>query len=262
MDKDNAQDTALVVTPTRQFGEIATAQPNVDLKAQLQFETERRAIVKEFIRDHLVEGIDYGGIHINKACPNKYRCTDKYHFSKPMLFKPGQEKFTSLFHFVSDYQVDYETKEMLGNTDGLICYSCTLYDYQGKFIARGKGAAGTSEGFDANKTIKMAKKRAKLDAISESGILADFFSIDAQSPTPVAKPAPQAPKPAQNSPSVTGCTCNTTNQYHNRACPLFSAPNQTPPAPVETVTEGEVVQPGSKLKNEEVVDLEELPPNL
>lgn len=237
-DIDNAQ--ALVVSNSK-FGEIAKAPPNVDLKAQLQIETERRAIIKEFIRDHLIEGVDYGGIHISKNCDNKYQCRNKNHFSKPMLFKPGQEKFTSLFHFIADYKPDYETKEMFGNPDGLVCYSCTLYDFQGKFISRGKGAASLSEGYDYNKCIKMAKKRAKLDAISESGILADFFSIDAQNPTIQANSYPKQAETGQKQAAIDGCTCGTTSQYHGRNCPKFQSPQPNYTDDPNPVTDAEIV---------------------
>lgn len=250
---DNDISTALEVLNTT---ELAPRTKPQDLRIQLQEETETREIIRDWMKYHLVEGVDYGGIHINKSCSNKYSCKDKSHYSKAFLKKPGQEKFMSLMHFIAFYKTDEQTKEMLGNQQGLICLICTICNFDGKPISLGRGAASMAEGFDFNKTIKMAQKRSRADAIMASGILADFFSFEEQDSgyiPPVVKE--NAPK------SQNGCTCNTTNQYHSNSCPMKGAAIDskiTTPEIADEVAE-EMIEPFSKIEDPEIVDLEEIP---
>src|SRR5690242_19461305 len=41
------------------------------MKQQMIVETKKREIITQFISHHMVEGIDYGKIHISKSCQNK-----------------------------------------------------------------------------------------------------------------------------------------------------------------------------------------------
>ena len=59
-----------------------------------------------------MEGVDFGRIHVVKNCQNQYTCTNKYHYGKDMLFKPGQEKIFSLFGITSVLERDEETYKM------------------------------------------------------------------------------------------------------------------------------------------------------
>lgn len=229
MDTDNVKDIDTSLVANSIPVSLAPQTTNNDLRQQLTHDTERREIMRDFIKYHLVEGTDYGGIHINKTCAYKYSCKERSHFSKPMLFKPGQDKFMSLMHFICDYKTDTETKEMLGNPNGLVTLICTLYDLNGRYVSRGRGSAGTNEGFDYNKTVKMAQKRARLDAIMDSGILADFFSMSDDD----RKPQEVATKQPIKQVDTNGCICKTTNQFHSKACPMSKIDDTFDPTPVE-----------------------------
>ncbi len=149
-----------------------------DLQAQISEETEKRKLITTFIKDHLKDGTDFGKIHINKTCPNKFNCSNKYHFSKDTLFKPGAEKFASLFKLRAESNKDEDTWEMLGRPSGTICYTTKLYTTKDVLVGEGKGAASVAEKGNPNTAIKIAKKRAFVDSVLSTGALSDFFTQD------------------------------------------------------------------------------------
>lgn len=145
---------------------------------------EQRAVITEYVSGQLVEGVDYGKIHIKKDCPNKYtpqNCKVGGHFSKSVLFKPGQEKIFSLFNLTAKLYRDVETLEMLGKPDGLVALICKVYRGDVE-IAEGRGAAKIGDNSrDANATIKIAEKRARMDACLSLGF-SEFFTQDIEDP--------------------------------------------------------------------------------
>lgn len=141
------------------------------MKDQLALETKKRKILTEFINEHMKEGVDYGQISI------KSKRTGVTYTSKPTLFKPGAEKFCSLFRIRAEYKKDSETWEMLGNKAGTVCYVCQLYNGE-ILVGEGRGVCTTEEKDSENTAVKIAKKRAKLDAVLETGGLSEFFSQD------------------------------------------------------------------------------------
>lgn len=166
--------------------ELAIAQPAAltsqlslpALKRAVRDEKAKRQIIIDFVRDQLVEGTDFGKIHISKNCPNKYACKLSAHLSKNNLFKPGQEKIFSLFQINSRLEKDNETLDMVGHGKGVIAYVCRAYR-DGQLVAEGRGASSVGE--DANKAIKMAEKRARMDACLSLGF-SEFFTQDLEDP--------------------------------------------------------------------------------
>lgn len=194
-------------TVVEERGAIAPAQ----LQAMVNIETQNRKILKEFIASHLVQGTDYGKIHINKACANKYDCKNEYHYSKDSLFKSGTEKFTSLFRLRPTFRRDNDTWEMANRRAELFCFICELTDVRGNILAEGRGACDTAEKQgNVNVAIKIAQKRAQTDAVLRHGALSDFFTQDVedmkfegdetiapkQQPARLSTPAPAHPTPA------------------------------------------------------------------
>lgn len=162
-------------------GTVTTA----DLKQALDIQTEQRQLIKEFINKHLAEGTDYGKIHVVKNCfkEEKQRgsCDIEYHYSKPILFKPGQEKIFSLFGITDKLEKDLDAYDMLPDVKGLVAYKCTMYQ-RDKIIGEGRGAATlTSERSDPNATIKKAQKRARMDACLSLGF-SEYFTQDLDDP--------------------------------------------------------------------------------
>lgn len=172
--------------PTREaalsiVGGVTTEQ----LKAALTVQTEQRGLIQQFIKDNLVVDIDYGKIHVVKNCQAEDRqrgsCDKDYHYSKSILFKPGQEKIFSLFGIQDELEKDEEAYAMLSNVQGLVAYKCTMYRGENK-IGEGRGAAVlSSTQNDPNATIKKAEKRARMDACLSLGFSA-YFTQDLDDP--------------------------------------------------------------------------------
>jgi len=144
-----------------------------DLRTRIQEETEQRKLITEFISKHMKEGIDYGKIKVRTKDGREVE-------SKPSLFKPGSEKFCSLFHLRPVFVRDDETWEMAGKVPGLFAYKCQLIAPNGAVVGEGRGAARLSEkaGWTENNAIKIAEKRAQIDAVLRTGGLSDFFTQD------------------------------------------------------------------------------------
>lgn len=155
------------------------------LERSLQTWGARREVLTQFIRQHMVRGTDYGPIHFNKTCKNKYTCTDSYHFSKDNLFKPGSEKFLGLLQLQATFRKDEDTWEMLGRPPGILCYTCTLITRTGEIVGEGRGACDSKKDEGSiNKAIKMAQKSAQIDAILRTGSLSDCFTQDLEDEEP------------------------------------------------------------------------------
>lgn len=162
-------------------GGVTTEQLTQALKVQ----TEQRNLINDFIKSHLKEGTDYGKIHVVKNCVDEDRkrgsCEKDYHFSKPILFKPGQEKIFSLFGITDELTKDLETYEMLPGVNGLVAYKCVMYRGDQR-IGEGRGAATLAgERSDPNSVIKKAEKRARMDACLSLGF-SEYFTQDLDDP--------------------------------------------------------------------------------
>lgn len=147
----------------------AVMQTPKQLQAQMERDQKIRAIISEYIKNNMVAGKDYGSINIGGKD------------SKPSLFKPGAEKFCGLFKIRPTFKKDIETVEMLGNKAGIIAYICELVDSRGRVIGEGRGTSSVDPGgkdFDVNKAVKIAEKRAQIDAVLRAGGLSDFFTQD------------------------------------------------------------------------------------
>ena len=96
---------------------------------------ENRSALMDWVRGALVEGVDYGRIHIvkrDKCSKGKY-CTNPAHFSKPSLWKPGAEKICGMLgvsvHFPTLH--DYEQAALHGVDLKNIIVRCEIKDASG-----------------------------------------------------------------------------------------------------------------------------------
>lgn len=156
-------------------------------KKGLERQRKNRELLKEYISEQLVEGTDYGKIHIFKDCPNHktphlQKDCPSFHFSKNCMFKPGAEKFCDLLNLLPTFEPDTETIAMLPDEikkQGIIALKCILYSkINGKKISEGRGACSLPEkSNNVNISTKIAEKRAKVDAVLGLG-LSDTFTQD------------------------------------------------------------------------------------
>ncbi|TAK65701.1 MAG: hypothetical protein EPO24_02200 [Bacteroidetes bacterium] len=163
------QPSAIVISELKQMEDM------------IALETGKRKLLTEFIANHMKDGVDYGKIHVasKEKCSNPYDCKVPGHWSKDTLFKSGAEKFVSLFKITVQFSRDEDTFDMAGRPVGLFCYICTLISPKGEAIAYGRGSCdAASKKGDMNTAIKIAQKRAQVDAVLRFGALSDFFTQD------------------------------------------------------------------------------------
>jgi hypothetical protein len=142
-----------------------TKQPRQveELREAVQSELLHRKVIQDFVKSQLKENVDYGRISINGR------------EAKPTLFKPGMEKIFSLFQITSQLKKDEETLSMI-STQNVIAYKCELYRNDA-FIGEGRGACAISEKSRVNDAIKIAEKRARMDACLNLGF-SEYFTQD------------------------------------------------------------------------------------
>jgi hypothetical protein len=205
---DTAASTAISVSPLD--------MPTEFFSAGLDRRKRNRALLMDWLRTALVEGVDFGRIHITgkDRCQlarmgRLNECKDTGHWSKPSLFKPGAEKITGMLGMTVHYPTlpAYE-EAILAQTDiRTIMLRCELCDAHGHVVAQGAGARQVSTDWgDLNKTIKMVCKSAHIDATLRLAGLSEVFTqdledrpvagdFDAAAAVPPPPPSPSFPSP-------------------------------------------------------------------
>jgi hypothetical protein len=157
-------------------------------RAGLNRRKENRAALMEWIRSALVEGVDYGRIHIagRDRCKLGKHCNNPAHFSKPSLFKPGAEKICGMLgvavHFPTLH--DYEQAALHGVELHHVIIRCELKDAAARVVADGVGARSVNQDYgDINKALKMAEKSAHIDATLRMAGLSEVFTQDLEDMT-------------------------------------------------------------------------------
>lgn len=133
--------------------------------------------VADIIKKELVNGVDY------MVIPNT---------NKPSLLKSGAQKIALLYGLVPDYNLIMSVSE---SSEKIYKYGfkCELKTYDGKKVAEGYGLASSYEiGFQRakaseNTILKMAEKRAFVDAVTSIGNLSKVFTQDMEEELEVKK---------------------------------------------------------------------------
>lgn len=140
---------------------------NKEIVKQIDSFVDVRNSIKEKILPMLETGKDYYDIK-----------------GRQSLGKPGAEKLAAFFDLTASFTVDRESMELL-DQKGMIAYVCNLIGKDGEARGQGRGADTLARnGNDANKTIKMAQKRAYVDAIIRATGLSDMFTQDLEDMNP------------------------------------------------------------------------------
>jgi len=164
-----------------------------DFAISLNEAKNRLQLLQSFVREMMVPGVDFG---IIPGC------------NKPSLFKPGAEKLCDIFGFSKQIEMMNRLEEW---EKGIFHYEIkvTLINKKNGYIeAEGLGCCNNKEkkykNSDAanvvNTILKMAKKRAFIDAVlsatRSSGIFTqDIEDMDVESPQILPS---QTPKPTQS----------------------------------------------------------------
>ena len=157
---------------------------------------ENRRAVMEWVRNALVDGVDFGQIEVRGR------------MSKPSLWKPGAEKICGMLGLTATFPnaKDYEQKALRGEKIETILLRCELLSQGGRVVGEGMGARTLEQNKgDLNAAFKMAEKSALIDATLRAGGLSEVFTqdiedmahqngkkehpIDSRPPLPAANPA-------------------------------------------------------------------------
>jgi hypothetical protein len=156
-------------------------------KAGLERRGKNRDALMAWIRDALVEGTDWGRIHVVKkeSCDKGKYCDNPYHFSKPSLWKAGAEKIAGMMGLRATWpNLDDELNALRGGGN-MILLKCQLLDMAGNTVSEGVGARGLKQDYDdPNKALKMAKKSSLIDAVLNAGGLSEVFTQDVEDMPP------------------------------------------------------------------------------
>ena len=173
--------------------------PAEQFRAGLDRRGHNRRALLEWIREALVEAVDYGRIPTKRGP------------SKPSLWKPGAEKICGMLGVTVHLPTlhEYEQAALQGVQLQHVILRCELHDSAGRVVAAGVGARSLKQdGGDLNKTLKMAAKSAHIDATLRMAGLSEVFTQDLEdiqagnapgsgSPSraqPNEKPAPSQPQ--------------------------------------------------------------------
>jgi hypothetical protein len=162
--------------------------PEPEFRSGLDRRKQNRALLMDWLRTALVEGVDFGRVHIagkdkcEHARAGRVReCTNQWHWSKPSLFKPGAEKISGMLGMTIHYPslAGYERALLSGMEITQIMLRCELHDAQGRVVAEGVGARNLAQDYgDINKAFKMAEKSAHIDATLRLAGLSEVFTQD------------------------------------------------------------------------------------
>lgn len=188
-------------TPTTQAVAVRPEQAVVNpldlepamFKAGLDRRKENRKSLIDWVREALVEGVDFGRIPTKRGP------------SKPSLWKPGAEKICGMLGVTPTFPTlpEYEQAALKGIKIKSIVLRCEITNSSGVIIAHGVGGRDLEQDYgDLNKALKMAEKSAHIDATLRMAGLSEIFTQDLedlhQAPpgsAPVQKPdrKPQTP---------------------------------------------------------------------
>jgi AraC-like DNA-binding protein len=191
--------TAEVILPSNKEQSAGTILPSVmpqsplDLPVEIftqaldRREVNRKALLK-WIESNLQHGVDYGQIHVVGKDKCQYAkkgrqqdCPNKYHWSKPSLWKPGAEKICGMMGIIPRFpNLDgYEKAVLRGGDIKVIILKCELHTPSGFIAAEGSGARRVDQDKgDINKSLKMAEKSAHIDATLRIVGLSEIFTQD------------------------------------------------------------------------------------
>jgi hypothetical protein len=143
-----------------------------DFAISLEEANRRVLMLKEFVREHMVEGEDYGVI---PGASNK-----------PTLFKPGAEKLNAIFGLAPVVEITNRVEDWDAGFAAYEIKVTLLNKRSGQVEAEGIGSCNSRErryknqdaANVANTLLKMAKKRALVDATLSATRASGMFTQD------------------------------------------------------------------------------------
>lgn len=210
--------------PTPELGALATFREAFmgmapeDMKLALAEYAAARKTFFAWLMGQLVKGIHYGYPPDCKPELDEEGCilqwkrdkqTDKWNQiaipkeqwqAKPSLYKAGAQLIVELMGVRAEYEADVAAWQQLGSSSGMVVLACRILSPAGEVIGQGLGSFTVGEKkMGANSALKMAKKRALVDAVLDTWGLADAFTQDLDDPDTM-RPKHPNPKAATDAP--------------------------------------------------------------
>lgn len=164
----------------------------VQFAAALERRKANRKVLMDWIREALVEGVDFGSIPTRRGP------------SKKSLWKPGAEKICGMLNVTATFPTlkDYEQACLAGVEIKSIILRCEIINSTGAILGSGVGARNvkTDDYGDMNKSLKMAEKSAHIDATLRMAGLSEIFTQDVGDDKPAANDPPASAPPANTPP--------------------------------------------------------------
>jgi hypothetical protein len=195
VDDTTPQSLALADLQTR-----ALNMPVEQMKLGLAEYENRRYEFRAWLLSQLKEGLHYG--YPPGCAPRNNGPTKEQWTNKKSLYKAGADFVVDLMGILPVYSNDMDTWKQCGEKPLLICYVCILKDKTGEPVGEGRGTFQAKNADDSNKAAKMAKKRAKVDAVLDAYGLSDLFTQDIEDGLGAPPPAHPNPKPRKNAPKA------------------------------------------------------------
>jgi hypothetical protein len=177
------ESTAVAVRSASPFdGNVA------EFRGALARRGENRNALISWVREALVDGVDYGAIKRSNGS-----------MTKPSLRKPGAEKICGMLNVIPTFPTlkDYEQLALQGIPIDQIILRCHLLSMSGEVLADGVGARSMKQdNGDLNKCLKMACKSAHIDATLRMGGLSEIFTQDLEDMPPASFDGQQQERPA------------------------------------------------------------------
>lgn len=170
------------VIPAGEQGAIAVRSASpfdgnvIEFKQALVRRGENRSALIAWVREALVDGVDYGAIKRSNGS-----------MTKPSLRKPGAEKICGMLNVIPTFPTlkDYEQLALQGIPIDQIILRCHLLSMSGEVLADGVGARSMKQDSgDLNKALKMACKSSHIDATLRMGGLSEIFTQDLEDVPP------------------------------------------------------------------------------
>lgn len=156
------------------------AQPE-QFRQQLQNRQDNYDALAMHLRGVLIPGKDFGKIHVAKGCDNKWNCENPRHFSGYELFASGADKILGILGLAVAYPdlQDYKRAVLKGLVLAEVIADAQILGSGEQVIASGAGACTREQvNGDLNRCIKMACKRARLDAVKRLPVVSALFEAD------------------------------------------------------------------------------------
>ena len=151
------------------------------MKAGLAEYKERRDTFMKWLLDQLETGVHFGVV---PGCEPRGGVDPKQWKQRPSLYKAGAAFIADIMGLRPEFAADEAAWKQLGAKEGTFVLVCKLVSKgTGEVVGEGRGAFAVGEKkMGSNSAIKMAEKRALVDAVLNAYAISDLFCQDLEEP--------------------------------------------------------------------------------